>query len=329
MNSTNSRFQRIVTHSDFDGVVSASLVSFALGINFIVFTQPRLIAEARISLTEKDIVCDLPYPLVCGMWFDHHEGNLEDLIYRKIDPSLVPGRFSVKDSCARVIFEHYADVAFPPHMAQLVDEADIIDAFNYKSIEEWRRETPARIVDSTIKVKEESAEAKWEYLRQLVRHMQDHPLEEIAQMPSVKKRYRLYQQEEERMIEQIKDEISFLPEDTEHRVMIIDLTRHNRRPNLIKHLAYLVYPQAEAVLQVANLYEDQVKTNNLSFSMSLSLNMNQVEHHKNLGEIMRILNLGSGHPGAAAGMLACSSKEEMLKNKDRLLREIFNLYCSQ
>ncbi len=330
-NERQSMYQRIITHSDFDGVVSAALVSHAEGVNFFVFTQPRLVSEARVSITLKDIVCDLPYPLECGMWFDHHEGNLDDLRYRKIDIDQVKGRFAVKDSCARVVFEYYADQGhpFPDHMAAVVDETDIIDAFNYKDIEDWRKETPAKIIEATIKLKEESAEIKWEYLRQLVRHLQKHPLEEIAQMPSVKKRYKAFCEEEERMIEQIREEISFLPEDTEHRVIIIDLTRHNRRPNLIKHLAYLVHPEAQAVLQVGNLYQDQVKTNDLTFSMSLSLNMNRIEHHKDLGDIMRLLNLGSGHAGAAAGALACASKEEMLKAKDRLLHEIYRLFIEQ
>ncbi len=324
-------YKRIIAHADLDGVISAALCSQAFNINFIMFTQPRLIAEARVSITNDDIVCDLPYPLECGLWFDHHEGNLEELSYRNLDINDIAGRFELKDSCARVVYDYFLEQgkSFPDYYPNMVDEADVIDSFNYKDIEDWRQETPGKILDATIKVKEPSAERKWEYLRNLVRHLKSRPIEEVAKMTSVRKRYRQYREEEEQMLEQIEHEISFLPEDTEHRLIILDLTHHFRRPNLLKQLAYLVHPEAQAVLQVNNIYEDKTKTNDLTFSMSLSLNMNQAEHNKDIGDIMRSLNLGSGHPGAAAGTLPCSSKEEMLRKKEETVKEIYLRFIEQ
>jgi len=162
-------FKRIITHSDFDGVASAALCSHTMNITIITFTQPRIISDALISLTTEDIVCDLPYPLECGMWFDHHEGNLEDLNYRKIDPATIAGRFAVKDSCARVVYEYFLEKqTLPDFFKKLVDEADIIDSFNYSNIEDWRRETPGKIVDAAIKVTEDSQEVKWQFLKSLV-----------------------------------------------------------------------------------------------------------------------------------------------------------------
>ncbi|MBN1482563.1 hypothetical protein EH223_10995 [candidate division KSB1 bacterium] len=324
-------FKRIVTHADLDGVISAAICSYHYGINFLLFTQPRLVSDAKISITREDIVCDLPYPLECGLWFDHHEGNAEELEYRNINAEEIPGRFELKDSCARVVYDYFIeqDKKMPDFYAESVAEADIIDAFNYKDIDDWRTETPGKIIDATIKVKEASAERKWEYLRNLVRHFKTRPIKEISKMTSVRKRYRAYREEEERMLEQIKKEISFLPRDKDHKIVILDLTRHNRRPMLLKQLAYLVHPECEAVLQVGNLYQDKTKTNDLTFSMSLSLNLNKIEHSKDVGDIMRSLNLGSGHPGAAAGTIACESKDEMLKVKEDLLNEIYDRFIQQ
>lgn len=321
--------KRIITHADFDGVVCAALCSKATEINFILFTQPRLVAEARISITADDIVCDLPYPLECGLWFDHHEGNLEELQHRNIDLSEIKGSFSPRDSCARVIFEYYKDINFPDFYQQMVEEADIIDAFNYHSIEEWRKITPGKIIDSTIKLKESSADKKWEFLRNLVRNLRDRPIEEVAEMPSVRKRYRIYKEEEERMLEQIKKDATFLERDKEHKLIIIDTTQHNQRPNLLKHLAYLIYPDSLAVLQISNLYEHETKTNDLAFSMSLSLNLQDDNHNKNAGDIMSTLNLGGGHPGAGGGTIKCASKQEMLETKKNLINEIYDLFCEQ
>ena len=325
-----SHYERIITHNDFDGLVSAAICSHALGVDFIVFTGPRSVSDARISITAKDVVCDLPYPLECGLWFDHHQGNLEDLQLRKIDPDSVEGLFALKDSCARVVYEHFGSQGeLPAHFAEMVDEADIIDAFKYQSIEDWRRETPGKMVDATIKLHAESSDKKWQYLRNLIVQLKKRPLNEISQMTGVKQRYRAFREEEEQMMEQIRQDVLFLPEDDQHHLIVIDLTRHNRRPNVLKHLAYLLYPEALSVIEVKNVFRNDVKTNDLALSMSLSLNLNSVEHHKDVGEIMRLLNIGSGHAGAGSGTISCTSKEEMLRTKMRLLGEIFSMFKQQ
>jgi hypothetical protein len=63
--------------------------------------------------------------------------------------------------------------------------------------------------------------------------------------------------------------------------------------------------------------------------MSLSINGNRQDKTKNIGEIMRTLNIGDGHPGAAAGTVRCNSKQEMLKKKKEILDQIFKLWSSQ
>ena len=322
-------YKRIITHNDFDGIVSAAICSYVLKIDFIVFTGPRTVSEARISITTDDVVCDLPYPLECGMWFDHHEGNLEELQYRKIDPLTVPGRFSVQDSCARVAYEYFLDENLPAHFAELVDETDIIDSFNYKSIEDWRTPTPGKIIDCAIKLQSEDQEAKRQFLRSLIGLLKERPIADVADTPSIQKRYKIFLQEEQQMLEQVQQDLSFLEQDAEKHLMILDLTRHNRRPNVLKHLAYLLYPEAQAVLEVKNVFRQEVKTNDLAFAMSLSLNLNSMEHSKDVGDIMRRLNIGSGHPGAGAGVIACRSKDEMMKTKTKMLNQIYKMFCAQ
>jgi hypothetical protein len=72
-----------------------------------------------------------------------------------------------------------------------------------------------------------------------------------------------------------------------------------------------------------------VKSNHLGLSMSLSINGNKKDQSKNIGEIMRTLNIGDGHPGAAGGTVRCQSKHEMLKKKKELLGQIFRLWSCQ
>lgn len=84
-------YESIITHNDFDGVVSTVICSYVFKIDLIKFAGPSTISRAQITITEDDIVCDLPYPLKCGLWFDHHEGNLQELHYRNIDPVSIDG----------------------------------------------------------------------------------------------------------------------------------------------------------------------------------------------------------------------------------------------
>ncbi len=322
-------YKRIFTHNDFDGIVSAAVCSQVLGIDYIVFTGPRAVSEARISITKEDVVCDLPYPLECGMWFDHHEGNLEEVQARNIDPAGLAGRFDLRDSCARVVYEYFADENLPAHFAEMISEADVIDSFNYKSIEEWRTPTPGKIIDSAVKLQCEDQEAKRQFMRSLIGLLKERPIADVSGTPSIQKRYRTFLEEERQMVERVRQDLYYLDQDVEKKVMIVDLTRHKRRPNVLKHLAYLLHPESLAVLEVRHVFNKEVKTNDLAFSMSLSLNLNGVVHGIDLGDIMRQLNIGSGHPGAAAGQAACRSKEESATVKVKMLNKIYQMFCEQ
>ncbi len=323
-------YEKIVTHNDFDGVVSASICSWALKIGGVIFTGPLTVTKSQITITEKDVVCDLPYPLQCGLWFDHHEGNLQELHYRKIDPKSIPGRFDLKPSCSRVVYEYFSERAeLPSYFSNAVEEADQIDSFSYASIEEWRRETPGKLIDFTLKVRFQSTEEQVSHMRNLVQQLRDRPIDEISGLAFVQKRLLQYREEEGQMLRIIENSSLFLEEDKGKEVVVIDLTPHNRRPHLIRNLAFLIYPEALGVLEIYNLLDRGVKSNSLGFSMSLSINGNRESLHKNIGEIMRTLNIGDGHPGAAAGTVHCKTKQEMLKKKQEILNQIFNLWQAQ
>jgi oligoribonuclease NrnB/cAMP/cGMP phosphodiesterase (DHH superfamily) len=324
------KYEKIVTHNDFDGIISASLCAWALKIERILFAGPLTINKSQITITERDVVCDLPYPLQCGLWFDHHEGNLQELEYRRIDPKSILGRFDLKPSCSRVVYEYFTEqIELPSYFLQAVEEADIIDGFSYSSIEDWRKETPGKVIDLTLKNRFSSAEDQAAYMRNLVQQLRDRSIEEVSTLSFVQKQLKQYREEEGRMLRIIQDSSFFLEQDEQKEVVVIDLTQHRRRPHLIKNLAFLLHPEALGVLEVYNLTDQGVKSNNLGVSMSLSINGNRKNRTKNIGEIMRSLNIGDGHPGAAAGTVRCSSKQEMLKKKKEILNQILKLWSSQ
>jgi oligoribonuclease NrnB/cAMP/cGMP phosphodiesterase (DHH superfamily) len=323
-------YEKIVTHNDFDGIISASLCSWVLKIQKVIFVGPLTIARSQITITEKDVVCDLPYPLQCGLWFDHHEGNLQELTLRKIDAQSIPGRFDLKPSCSRVVYEYFSErEEFPSYFLKAVEEADVIDSFSYSSIEDWRKETPGRVIDLTLKVSFASAEDQASYMRNLVQQLRDRSIEEVSHFEVVQKWLKKYREEEGRMLRIIRDASYFTEQDEKKEVVVVDLTSYQRRPHLIKNLAFLIYPRALGVLEVYNLMDHQgVKSNHIGVSMSLSINGNRNGQSKNIGEIMRTLNIGDGHPGAAAGQIRCKSKQEMLKKKKELLNQVFKLWLA-
>jgi hypothetical protein len=323
-------YHRIVTHNDFDGLVCAALCSHVYGMETIFFTGPRDIVNRRHPITENDIVTDLPYALNCGMWFDHHPGNLEDLKLMGIEPSEIPGRFKPDPSCARTVYDYFSEEwELAGYLADTVDEADMIDSFDYVSIEDWRSPTPGKQVDASIKAPFNDFRAKNRYLKRLALWIRDYPLDQVQEFPEVSRLRALYEEKEKESLDIIRQSSSFLDDGGEREIVLIDLTGYRTRPNIVRHMAYLEYPESKAAIVVANPVIDGIKSTNLTFSMSLSVVMNNTEHGKDIGEIMRSLNIGDGHAGAGAGAVDCSSKDEMIRSRDQTLQEILDLWKNQ
>ncbi len=321
-------YYRIVTHDDFDGVVSAALVGYFLEIEKIAFAGPGDITNSRISTGASDIVCDLPYPLECGMWFDHHEANLEDVALRGIEQETISGLRKPAQSCARVILEYFeTEYEIDEELVEIVEASDRIDSYAYESIEDWRAERPENEIDRAIKLKAGTPAERREFLRWLVLSLMDESLETVAAQGDVTQRAELFRAEEEQMLKIIRQHLEYLGDERE--IILLDFSGHTRRVSVVKNLAQLFTPQALAVLQINSLFNRQVKINDLVFSMSLTITGTHHPARRDLGEIMRQLNIGSGHAGAASGLLRSRSKQEMLKAKERTLKAILDHWKKQ
>jgi hypothetical protein len=320
------KLTRIVTHDDLDGVVSAALLSLALDINSFFFTGPVSIQDGRTRTSEQDTVCDLPCPVRVGMWFDHHPGNLEDLNLRGITPEDIPGEFAAQPSCARVIYSYFGGkVNFPEYLEETVTGTDRVDSFDYRSMEEWREPTPERLLSDSIFVAS-LERGSYSYLERLVRFLRDGPMKKALEDPGICAAVERYKTLEENSLRLFEKDSGFHPDDPGQQIVVVDLTRHNRRPEVIRGAAFILYPESWAVLLVMSNFARGRKTNDLSLSMSLSYLMNRRKHSKDIGEIMRSLNIGDGHPGAGAGRIQCRSKDEMLKAKEETIERIIGMW---
>ncbi|TXT41206.1 MAG: hypothetical protein FD135_537 [Comamonadaceae bacterium] len=120
---SQSKF-RLVTRSDFDGLVCAVLLKELDLIDDIKFVHPKDMQDGRIDITSRDITTNLPYVAAAHLAFDHHES--ETIRNTGERPNHIISAHA--PSAARVVYDYYGGAAaFPKvsdEMMQAVDKAD-------------------------------------------------------------------------------------------------------------------------------------------------------------------------------------------------------------
>jgi hypothetical protein len=67
---------RLVTRSDFDGLVCAALLKELGMIDDILFVHPKDMQDGKVPMKPGDITTNLPYVDGCHLVFDHHESEI-------------------------------------------------------------------------------------------------------------------------------------------------------------------------------------------------------------------------------------------------------------
>ncbi|RSM62175.1 exopolyphosphatase [Actinoplanes sp. ATCC 53533] len=119
---------RLVTRSDFDGLVCAVLLRVLDMIDEITFVHPKDVQDGVTQVTERDILTNLPFAPGAHMVFDHHHSetlrNQGDRSNHIIDPDA--------PSAARVIYDYYGGVErFPEISDELMRAVDQADSADY------------------------------------------------------------------------------------------------------------------------------------------------------------------------------------------------------
>ena len=66
---------RLVTRSDFDGLVCAALLKELGILDDILFVHPKDMQDGKVELTDRDITTNLPYAPGVHLSFDHHDSE--------------------------------------------------------------------------------------------------------------------------------------------------------------------------------------------------------------------------------------------------------------
>lgn len=116
---------RLVTRSDFDGLACSVLLKELGLIDDYLFAHPKDLQDGLITVTENDILANVPYVPGCGMWFDHHTSEMtrlgKDIVYKGASRPL--------KSCAHVIWDYFeCEKKLPKHLLVLLEAVDKVDS---------------------------------------------------------------------------------------------------------------------------------------------------------------------------------------------------------
>jgi nanoRNase/pAp phosphatase (c-di-AMP/oligoRNAs hydrolase) len=193
---------RLLTRSDFDGLVCAVLLTEAGIADSYKFVHPKDIQDGLIDVTSEDVLANVPYVPGCGLWFDHHSSELERL--KPGQREQFEGISRPAPSCARVIYEYYGGAERFNHFEEkgLMDAVDRSDSgqllkTDVKHPEDWillsfimdPRTGLGRYKDYRI--------SNYELMEKMIRLCRTQTAEEVLADPDVEERSQRYFEQEE------------------------------------------------------------------------------------------------------------------------------------
>jgi len=237
---------RLITRSDFDGLVCAVLLKEKGLLDTILFVHPKDMQDGKIPVTDHDITTNLPYVEGVHLAFDHHRS--ETFRVGKHDNHVIDPD---APSAARVVYEYYGGKeTFPGVSDELMEAVDQADAAEFSEEEVldpegWvllnflmdARTGLGRFRNFRI--------SNYELMMQLIDHCRTKSIGDILELPDVKERVDLYFEHEYLAKEQLK-ECS-----TVHgNVVVVDLREEETIFATNRFTIYALYPACNVSVHV-------------------------------------------------------------------------------
>jgi nanoRNase/pAp phosphatase (c-di-AMP/oligoRNAs hydrolase) len=196
---------RLVTRSDFDGLVCAVLLKHLGLIDEITFVHPKDMQSGAVEITDNDITTNLPYVEAAHLSFDHHLSetyrNKSNKPNHIIDP-YVP-------SAARVVWRYYGgDDVFPAAWTDMMDAVDRGDSAQYNKEEvldakNWELLNFLMDARTGLGRFREFRISNYNLMMDLIDYCCNHDIDEILQLPDVRERADLYYEHQDKFKEQL------------------------------------------------------------------------------------------------------------------------------
>ena len=294
---------RLVTRSDFDGLVCAVLLNELDMIDDIKFVHPKDMQDGKIEITDRDITTNLPYVAAAHLVFDHHASETVRVTgerdNRVIDPNA--------PSAARVVYEYYGGKkTFPSvsdEMMAAVDKADSAQISRDEILhpKDWvllnylmdSRTGLGRFRDFRI--------SNYQLMMDLIKYCRDHGIDDILKLSDVKERVDMYLEHAVLAEEQIQRCA------TVHKnLVVLDLRGEETIFATNRFLIYALFPQTNISIHVMWGVQKQ----NTVFATGKSILDRGSK--TNIGELMLTYG-GGGHHAAGTCQVANEQADAALK----------------
>ena len=242
--------KRLVTRSDFDGLVCAMLLKELDLIDDIKFVHPKDVQDGKVELSENDITTNLPFDPRVGLAFDHHESEL-----LRNNSEEFKGKYYIEPyakSAARVVYNYYGGAETFKRISEeimtAVDKGDSAD-FTLEEIlhpEGWvllnylmdPRTGLGRF--RTFRI------SNYDLMMELIDYCMNHSIDEILELYDVKERVDLYFEQAELFTEQLKRIAKVYD-----KVVVLDLRDEEVIHAGNRFIIYALYPETEISVHVA------------------------------------------------------------------------------
>lgn len=242
--------KRLVTRSDFDGLVCAMLLKEMDLIDEIKFVHPKDVQDGKVELSENDITTNLPYDKRVGLAFDHHESEL-----LRNDPEEYKGKYIIDGnakSAARVVYDYYGGAEKFTRVSEeimlAVDKGDSADFTEEEILNPtgWvlmnflmdARTGLGRFHDFRI--------SNYDLMMELIDYCVDHNVDQVLELPDVKERVDMYFEQQKLFKAQLQ-KITKIHD----KVAVIDLRNEETIYTGNRFMVYAMWPEVEISVHVA------------------------------------------------------------------------------
>ena len=237
---------RLVTRSDFDGLMGAVLLKELGLISTKKFVHPKDIQDGIAEINENDILVNVPYDPRCGLWFDHHISEEERGIAVKFSGASWPA-----PSAARVIYEYYGgDNGKLAKFSEMIAQVDKCDSASFTREEVLN---PTGMVLLSFIMDPRSGfgyyhrfhVSNYQLMEELIECLRTMSIDEIMELEDIKERVQLYEQHREPFIRLMRDFSH-----TEGSIIITDLRGVENVYVGNRHVVYALFPDQNISLRV-------------------------------------------------------------------------------
>jgi nanoRNase/pAp phosphatase (c-di-AMP/oligoRNAs hydrolase) len=293
---------RLVTRSDFDGLVCAVLLKHLGMIDDIKFVHPKDMQDGKVEISGRDITTNLPYVDGVHLAFDHHLS--ETMRVGKRDNHIIDAE---APSAARVAYAYYGGAgAFPEAFDAMMVAVDQADAARF-SRAEILHPTGWALLNFIMDARtglgrfHNFRKSNYQLMMDLIDYCRNHSIDQILELPDVKERIDLYFAHEERFKEQLRR-----CSRVRKNLVVLDLRNEETIYVGNRFMIYALYPACNISIHV--LWG--LKQQNTVFAVGKSI-LNR-SSKTNIGALMLSFD-GGGHENAGTCQLPNDKAEQILE----------------